>query len=329
MTTLTPLERELLNRFQGGFPLTERPFHRVAAMLGTDETTLISLVEGMLDDGRLSRFGPLIDAERLGGRFTLAALSVPERDFERVSAILNALPQVAHNYRRDHPLNMWFVLAAPSERALNETMMRIQSLTGLPLHDFPKIQEYHLGFWIHVGADGTPGLRRWERPAALDGTWTADALDRAILAATQAGLPLHPQPYRQVASHIGCSAGAVALRLASMLAAGVVRRIGAVPNHYRLGLIGNGMSVWDISDEAIDGLGRRVGALEFVSHCYQRPRRLPIWPYNLFAMVHGRDHAEVQTKVGIIAELVGEHCRAHRVLLSTEVLKKSGLRFAA
>ena len=111
-----------------------------------------------------------------------------------------------------------------------------------------------------------------------------------------------------------------------MLASGAVRRIAAVPNHYALGYRANGMSVWDIDDDRASTLGRKVGALEFVSHCYLRPRHLPHWRYNLFAMVHGRDRRAVEDKVEQIAELLAPHVRAHEVLYSARILKKTGLR---
>jgi DNA-binding Lrp family transcriptional regulator len=115
-------------------------------------------------------------------------------------------------------------------------------------------------------------------------------------------------------------------RMQAMLVDGVIRRIGAVPNHYALGWSANGMTVWDVFNDHIDELGPQVGALEFVSHCYRRPRRLPDWRYNLFAMVHGRDRAEVEAKAEQIAALLGPHCRAHSILYSTKILKKTGLR---
>ena len=120
----------------------------------------------------------------------------------------------------------------------------------------------------------------------------------------------------------------MAARLASLLEAGIVRRIGAVPNHYALGYSANGMSVWDVRDEAVAEVGRRVGALDFVTHCYRRPRHPPLWPYNLFAMVHGRSRAEVTELVAEIAALVGADARAHDVLYSTRILKKTGLRLS-
>ncbi len=155
---------------------------------------------------------------------------------------------------------------------------------------------------------------------------TLDAIDRALIAATQEGLPLHPRPYDLLGDRLGISGAEVRRRLAGMLERGVVRRIGAVPNHYRLGYRANGMSVWDVCDEEIDRLGAAVGALSFVSHCYRRPRRPPDWPYNLFAMVHGRDRPEVEEKVAEIARLLGDAARGHAVLYSRRILKKTGLR---
>jgi DNA-binding Lrp family transcriptional regulator len=158
------------------------------------------------------------------------------------------------------------------------------------------------------------------QPAILDQT------DRAIVRATQAGLPLVARPYAEVADGLGLDVADVMRRMQRMLELGVIRRIAAVPNHYALGYTANGMTVWDVADERVDELGRRVGALPCVSHCYRRPRHLPDWPYNLFAMVHGRSREEVEEKARAIAAVLGDACRAHEVLYSTRILKKTGLR---
>lgn len=155
-----------------------------------------------------------------------------------------------------------------------------------------------------------------------------DELDRRIIQSTQEGLPLVPRPYHQVAEQLGVTAQEVMERMTRMLENGVIRRIGAVPNHYALGYKANGMTVWNVPDERIDELGAKVGDLDFVSHCYQRPRYLPEWPYNFFAMVHGRDHGEVEEKTRRIAELLGAADRGHEILYSTRILKKTGLRIS-
>lgn len=153
-----------------------------------------------------------------------------------------------------------------------------------------------------------------------------DAIDRQIIQATQAGLPLVAEPYQAVAEQLGLTVRAVMLRMAEMQQTGVIRRIAAVPNHYKLGYRYNGMTVWDVEDDHIDLLGQKVAKLPFVSHCYQRPRHLPDWPYNLFAMVHGKTEEDAETQVAIVAQLLGERARGHEVLYSTRILKKTGLR---
>jgi DNA-binding Lrp family transcriptional regulator len=153
-----------------------------------------------------------------------------------------------------------------------------------------------------------------------------DDIDRRIVLATQSGLPLEPQPYHAVARQVGVAAEEVMARMLRMLESGAIRRIGVVPNHYALGYKANGMTVWDVPDERVDELGEKVGALDFVSHCYCRPRHLPDWPYNFFAMVHGHDRGEVEELVRRIAALIGDADRGHEILYSTRILKKTGLR---
>ena len=153
-----------------------------------------------------------------------------------------------------------------------------------------------------------------------------DHVDRQIIQATQAGLPLTSQPYQTIADQLGLTGEQVIQRMSAMLEQGIIRRIGAVPNHYRLGYKYNGMTVWNIADEHIDELGARVGRLQCVSHCYHRPRHLPEWPYNLFAMVHSKTEADVNIQIKQIADILGEYNLGHEILYSTRILKKTGIR---
>ncbi len=166
-------------------------------------------------------------------------------------------------------------------------------------------------------SDSEPGLPR---------TAVLDPVDRALVERTQAALPLVARPYHALAADLGIPADEVMQRLERMQARGVIRRIAAVPNHYALGYRANGMSVWDVADRDVGACGRLVGSLPFVSHCYHRPRRRPLWPYNLFAMVHARDRAEVEGMVEQIARALGARQRGFSVLYSKRILKKSGLR---
>jgi DNA-binding Lrp family transcriptional regulator len=158
-------------------------------------------------------------------------------------------------------------------------------------------------------------------------------LDRAIIVATQAGLPLVPEPYQLLARQLMISPELLMQRMTYMHEQGTIRRIGVVPNHYALGYRANGMSVWDVADDLVDLIGEQVGQLDYVSHCYGRPRCLPHWPYNLFAMVHSKTRDEVEAKVANIAALItdlqGEVINQHQILYSTRILKKTGLRLTS
>ncbi|MDS4021092.1 MAG: Lrp/AsnC family transcriptional regulator [Candidatus Competibacter sp.] len=329
------LKRRLIDEWQGGFPLCEQPFAVVAERLDSSEDAVLQALRDLLADGTLSRFGPLFQIERLGGAFSLAALQAPEADFDRIACIVNGFPEVAHNYRRDHAFNMWFVLATETPAGMNRTVERIAAATGLPVFDFPKEREYFIEARFAVGArriEGSASPAEYPSPPTPlpqgEKGISIQALKPLVLV-TQAGLPLTPRPYHAIAARLDSDAAAVIAGLQALLDAGAIRRVGVVPNHYRIGYAGNGMTVWDVADGKVDELGERVGALEFVTHCYRRPRHLPDWPYNLFAMAHGASRDEVAAKADRIAEILGDACRTRDILYSTRILKKTGLRLAA
>jgi DNA-binding Lrp family transcriptional regulator len=144
------LDRRIINELQVGFPVCERPFLAVAERLDSTESELITRIGCMLDDGLLTRFGPLFHAEHMGGALSLCAMHVPPEHFESVAKTVNALPEVAHNYRRDHHMNMWFVLATESAAALQAAIEHIEQMTGLPVLNLPKLEEFYVGLHFEV-----------------------------------------------------------------------------------------------------------------------------------------------------------------------------------
>jgi len=139
---LDDLDRRIVNALQGGFPIADEPYREVAETLGTTEAELLARLERLLASKVLTRFGPMFQIERLGGRFVLAALAVPEDRFAEVTERVNALPEVAHNYRREHRLNMWFVLATETPDGIADATRRIEAATGLTVFAFPKLREF-------------------------------------------------------------------------------------------------------------------------------------------------------------------------------------------
>ncbi len=144
------LDREIINQFQGDFPVVDRPFLVLAEKLDISESEVMTRIRFMLDDGLLTRFGPLYNIDKMGGTFSLCAMQVPEDDFDDIAEKVNQFPEVAHNYERDNRLNMWFVIAAESEPKLGDIIKRIEQATGLKVLNFPKQREYYVDFRLNV-----------------------------------------------------------------------------------------------------------------------------------------------------------------------------------
>jgi DNA-binding Lrp family transcriptional regulator len=142
------IDRAILNRLQAGFPISERPFADAAAALAIDEGDLIARIDRLLEEGLLTRFGPLYDAQKMGGGLTLAAMEVAEAELDAVAEKVNAHPEIAHNYARNHPLNLWFVLATERPEQIAEVLARISSETGVAVYDFPKEEEFFIGLQL-------------------------------------------------------------------------------------------------------------------------------------------------------------------------------------
>jgi DNA-binding Lrp family transcriptional regulator len=144
------LDRKIINVLQSGFPLSNEPYAEVAAQMGITETELITRLQGLLDNKTLSRFGPMYDAQKMGGSFSLVAIQVPEEDFDTVTEIVNSYSEVAHNYQRDHEFNMWYVIATESAGHIGEVNRDIEQRTGLKVYNFPKLAEYFVGLQLPV-----------------------------------------------------------------------------------------------------------------------------------------------------------------------------------
>lgn len=144
------IDRQIINRLQDGFPICDRPYAQAAAAIGIEEDELIERLTRLLDHNVLTRFGPMYNAERMGGAVTLAAMRIPRSDFQRVVDQVNAFSEVAHNYERAHALNMWFVLATETPAEIKRTIDKIERVTGYPVYNLPKLHEFYIGLRLEV-----------------------------------------------------------------------------------------------------------------------------------------------------------------------------------
>lgn len=333
------VDRAVLNAFQGGFPVVERPFDPAAAALrerGVDVTTgeLLARVRAMDETGAISRFGALVDAEEIGGTATLVAMHAPPERFDEVAAQVNEFREVAHNYEREHPhLDLWFVVSVADPDDVERVLAEIEVATGQETYDLPKRREFRVEAKFPVdgplaGADvDLSHLGPTVEPTERD-VLTPD--ERDLVVEIQGGLPVTETPYADVAGAVGKPVGWVLETLVRFDAEGKVRRVGLVPNHYALGYTENGMTVWDVPDDVVGEVGPAVASLEFVTHCYERPRHQGVWPYNVFAMTHGRSETESRERIERVRDAMAEHWNVDEddwdTLFSTRILKKTGIR---
>jgi DNA-binding Lrp family transcriptional regulator len=325
---MEPLTQRLLNDFQRNFPLDPAPFDRIARDLHTSTERVLGLYRQLKRDGAVSRIGPVFRPNTVGVS-TLAAMAVPSAELERTAAVVNRFVQVNHNYEREHRYNLWFVVTAADRPALESALRAIESEAGYPVLVLPLVRDYHidLGFRMRLdtGAAIEPDADAQRGATAADEPACHAAED--LIEAVQDGIPLVARPYRDIGRRLNWSEQAVIDALRDMLDHGVVKRLGVVVRHHELGYRANAMVVWDVPDERIDRLGEQLGRQDCVTLCYQRPRRLPDWPYNLFCMVHGRDRDEVRACIARMVEGLALHDVAHDLLFSGRRFKQRGARY--
>ena len=325
--------RRLVNEFQRDLPLSPRPFRDIGARLEWTENAVLEALSGLVEQGMVSRVGPVIRPNTIGVS-ALAAMAVPRRRLEAVAAIVNRQPEVNHNYQREHRFNLWFVVTAAGTGRLDAAIRRIEGESGLPVMVLPMLDDYYidLGFDLEGGAKNDTEHHAADRgghrrAAAPSGPARVDHTDRRLLQAIQDGLPLVARPYAAAGVRLGIAEAEVRARLAGLLESGIIKRLGVVVRHHECGYRHNAMAVWDVPDEAVHEAGRKLALVDAVRLCYRRPRRLPHWPYNLFCMIHGRDRQSVLAELEHIAARTGLDRCPGEVLFSLRRFKQRGARY--
>ena len=322
---MSDVQLSLLNDFQRGFPLTSAPFDVLAGQLGLDAEAVLDTLRRLRQEGVISRVGAVFRPNRIGVS-TLAAMVVPGERLAEVARMVNAHPEVNHNYEREHRFNLWFVATAANPAHLERVLRDIEQQTGLAVMRLPMVQDYHidLGFDLRRTVAVT---QRSRQKAAPQQPLELDGLDYALIEAIQDGLPLVARPYAAVASAIGTSEAEVLDRMGRLLDHDIIKRLGIIVRHHELGFRANAMVVWDVPDDRVDEFGRCIGASGLVNLCYQRPRRLPEWRYNLFCMIHGKDRDAVLAHHAHLRDACGLTDFSCEVLFSRQRFKQTGARY--
>jgi len=325
-------ENKLYQRIQHDFPLHARPYLSTGEAFDLAEHTVLSLLARDVGSGRISRIGAVFAPNTIGAS-TVAALNIPVARLERVVERINDDPAISQSHVRDgHRFNLWFVAGARDQVLLDEVLNRIGADVGQRPIDLPLEREYRadLGLPLAPG-HGCHGPDALDKPCSLKHP-VRPALDEAdwrLAAALEVGLPLTPHPYHALARRSGLSLPETLRRLTAWRQSGVIRRFGAILRHRHFGYTHNVMCVWNVPDNRVDSVGVRLAQVPYVTMCFRRPRRLPTWQYNLFAMVHARSEQELATTLARFHAMDDLAHAPRAVLRASHCYKQRGTHYGS
>jgi siroheme decarboxylase len=325
---LDDLDRRLLNLMQGSFPIAPRPYEHVASLAEVAAADVMSRVQRLLDKRIIRQVTPIFDTRALGYSSMLVAAKVDPEHPHRAAQVINQHPGVSHNYLRNHEFNLWFTIATePDSRlGLEGTLEVLAREAGAEsVRQLPTLKLFKIRMDLEMEGD-TQALSsavEAKEPIDLD-PQPYDEHDIAVIRALQGDMPVVSEPYAAGAAAVGMSQQAFLDHLSRMQERGILRRVAAILYHRRAGFSANGMGVWQVPDEQIADIGRRMAAVRGISHCYQRPTYAD-WPYSVFTMAHGRSKEECDAVLDAIAEQTGISQRA--TLYSSTEFKKIRLLY--
>lgn len=319
---LDDIDRRLVDDWQRDFPISPEPFAEIAATLDVDEAETLARLRRLQSSGALSRVGAVVRPNTVGAS-TLAALAVAPERLEQVAAAVVAEPGVNHAYEREHDFNLWFVVTAPDAAGVDAAIARIETRTGERVLVLPMLRDFHIDLGFRLFSTGS-------RARAKKSTVAREIVeqDRRLLGAIEDGIELAPRPFLHVARQLGWSETAVLGRLEALIDAGVIARFGLVLRHRHFGYSSNAMVVWDLPDDRLEETAQAFAERDFVTLCYERPRRVGLWRYNLFTMIHGRERTAALAHVDELARMT-PHVRDRHVLFSRRCFRQRGARLSA
>ncbi len=319
--------RILLDRIQRSFPIVSEPFSALSEGLEIDEEQVRSLIGSLKREKAIRQISAIFNTGALGYRSSLVAMAVPESELDRAAAAVNRYPGVSHNYLRPGNFNMWFTIAVPPGSSLRETVDRLsREAGGWPALVLPAKKKYKLAVVLDVLEEGDGEISEDKSelpPTEASTSFSPTPENIAIVKCIQEDLPLAQKPFATWAESLNLKEEQLLGIVSDWIAQGTIRRFAAILNHRQVGFSFNGMVVWNCPEDRIDRLGNILAAHAEVSHCYYRPS-YPEWPYNLYAMIHGRSAVDCETTAGKLAGAIG--LEDFRILFSSKEFKKIRLK---
>ncbi|MFA5099784.1 MAG: winged helix-turn-helix transcriptional regulator [Candidatus Omnitrophota bacterium] len=313
----------LLAQLQDHFPLDPQPYAVIAKRLHLSPDTVLRKVSLLRKKGIIRYIGAVIDTKRIGLKSSLVAMAVPSVRVKEVGAIINSYPEVTHNYLRDDEYNMWFTISSATDAKRAALIRRIRRDTGIvKCLDLSTINVFKINARFSLD-QGAPQMRA----GMSDGNRKVSRgirirIDRQVLAALAMPLDGSDRPFRAIALRLGCSERTVTQLLAAGLEKKLIRRFGAVLDHYKIGLKTNALVAWRVSRADIASVAKVMCRVPNISHCYWR-REQPGWPYTLYTMVHSSDRRQCRAILTLILRSIGHTIESMKILFTVRELKKT------
>ncbi len=317
----------LLEDWQRAFPLASKPFAIIADSLGISEAEVIDSLKLLQGEGAISRVGGVVRPNTLGAS-TLAAIAAPDFEVGSVAALLSAEPGINHVYLRENDWNLWFVVTGPDRAYVDQALRRIALRLNDRVLDLRLERAYHIDLGFTLSGPGSPkAIPLQAAPTSIPAFLTLPG-DRELVQNLTVGLPLVPEPFKQIAVPLDRSEGDVIERLQVLTAAGIVPRIGVIVRHRAIGWRSNAMVVWDVPPSDVDRAGSVLAGVPGINLCYRRTRHENEWPYNLYCMVHAKTREDALDNLIKAQELAGLGAYPRQVLFSLRCYKQTGAMVA-
>ncbi|GAA6162946.1 Lrp/AsnC family transcriptional regulator [Pelagimonas sp. KU-00592-HH] len=320
-----PIDRALLDDWQRGFPITARPFLRMANVLNIAEDDLLARLQRMVACGRIARVGATCAPNTISAS-TLAAIAAPPERIEEVAALIQDEPGINHSYLREDTWNLWFVATGPDRAYVDATLARLEQRSGLRVLDLRLVRPFNVDLGFRMNQPEAGKIPRTHRATDLS---VLREDDRDILQALSVGLPLTSAPYAALGFDLGRSEDDILDRVAVLAEANIISRLGVIVRHRALGWSANAMVVWNVPADQVAIAGPRLALQPGVTLCYERTPVEGVWPYRLYSMIHAQSRLEALkhlSNAAAIPELAGVQYKA---LFSLRCFKQTGAMIAA
>lgn len=323
---LDRIDRKLLNLVQAEFPLTREPYADLGLRLGIDEDEVLRRIKQLKAKGFIRQISPVLDGRSLGYQTTLVAMRVAESRLDEAARVIITHPGVSHGYARDHRFNLWFTLALPPAADLETKLKQLTGPVGAEaIFSLPAIRLFKIGVYFAMDEDSPLSVSSGvQSGGTLPPRVELSRVDRLVINELQQDLPLIPSPFTAMSARLDMDVGDFLAQCQSLRQRGVMRRFGASVNHLTAGFRANAMACWVAPPGMVDTAGRKLASLREVSHCYERKTN-PLWPYNLFAMIHSRNREACREIVSKVSDEFG--LKEYVLLFSTKEFKKERVKY--